>query len=167
MKPWCFGPCFQPMPETTETRIMRYAIYEINNPQSYCSENRDHQASPRSLPRASKAYSPHLEYQVIPLPAPQQTTCRESEVSYLAEELEDQSITAPDSVDPSGSLSSKPERYRRLLNYCPSVTADQFSEDAGDVLDLDRFDSISDGIDEELCFNTQYPDVYFSTGINI
>ena len=35
-----FEPCFQPMPETTEPRIRRYAIYEIADPQSYRGEYR-------------------------------------------------------------------------------------------------------------------------------
>ena len=49
MKPWCFGPYFQPMPETTETRIMRYAMYEITNPQSYCGEKKQSFTHPSAI----------------------------------------------------------------------------------------------------------------------
>ena len=90
-----------------------------------------------------------------------------SEEPCLIEEPEDRSITPPDSVKPSRSLSSKPERDCRSSKYCPSVTADQHSNDAGDSPDLDHCETISNCIDEELGFNTQYSDLYFSTGIDI
>ena len=95
------------------------------------------------------------------------TSSRTYEGSCLFEDLKDRSITPPESVEPSRSLSSKPERDCQSSKYCPSVTADQCSNDAGDSPDLDHCDTISNGIDEELSFNTQYPDLYFSTGIDI
>ena len=95
------------------------------------------------------------------------TTSRTSEVPFLTGELEDRSIPPPDSVKPSMSLSSKPKPTCQSSNYCPSTTDEPFSEFAGDASHLDPCGSVSNDGDGDLCFNTRYPDLYFSTCIDI
>ncbi len=90
------------------------------------------------------------------------------EVSRPTEEMEGRSATVLTSVKLSESLNSRSEISTQLSHYYPSTATNNcISENAGDSTHIDHSNSMPDNEDEEFWFNTESPDLYFQTGIEI
>ncbi len=90
------------------------------------------------------------------------------EVSCPTEEMEGRSTIVLTSVKLSESLNSRSEVSTQLSHCYPSTATNKcISENAGDSIHTDHSNSMPDNEDEEFWFNTESPDLYFQTGIEI